>query len=98
MKTLQQFFFSLRCREYILFATLACAKYHTHVFVEFRTKPIPTILPSLATVPQASAVYPEDFYTGGSYTELPYGRVSVLWILTSNKAEKSDLCRRAIGY
>ncbi|KAK0491615.1 Alpha/Beta hydrolase protein [Armillaria novae-zelandiae] len=48
---------------------------------------IPTILPSLATVPQASAVYPEDFYTGGSYVELPYGRTRY-WLLGPETGRK----------
>ncbi|KAK0443949.1 Alpha/Beta hydrolase protein [Desarmillaria tabescens] len=46
-----------------------------------------TIHPSLATVSQAWEVYPEDFYPGGSYAELPFGRTRY-WLLGPEMGRK----------
>ncbi|KAF8627946.1 hypothetical protein AX17_006099 [Amanita inopinata Kibby_2008] len=47
----------------------------TYFFATFPHPPTPlTILPSLQALPIAWSIYPDDFYAGGAYAPLPFGK------------------------
>jgi hypothetical protein len=54
----------------------------TYLLAAFPHPPSPvTVHKSLASLPSDArswAIYPEDFYPGGGYVSLPFGRVSAL--------------------
>lgn len=60
----------------------------TYLLAAFPHPPAPvTVHKSLASLPSDSrswTIYPEDFYPGGGYVSLPFGRVSAfmtsLWV------------------
>ena len=50
-----------------------------YMLATFPGPPAPIVVhPSLASLPPTSeswSIYPEDFYPGGDYAQLPYGKV-----------------------
>ncbi|KZT29514.1 alpha/beta-hydrolase [Neolentinus lepideus HHB14362 ss-1] len=62
-----------------------------YFFAQFPTVPQPIqIYPSLASLPLSSrswSIYPPDFYEGGDYVDLPYGRVRY-WLFGSESGKK----------
>ncbi|KDQ63984.1 hypothetical protein JAAARDRAFT_27662 [Jaapia argillacea MUCL 33604] len=62
-----------------------------YFFAQFPSPPAPTLIhPSLASLgsdSRACAIYPEDFYQGGSYVNLPYGKVRY-WLFGPENGKK----------
>ncbi|KAF5333580.1 hypothetical protein D9611_002839 [Ephemerocybe angulata] len=62
-----------------------------YLLAAFPSPPAPiTVHQSLASLPQTSrswTIYPEDFYPGGAYAELPYGKVRY-WLMGPEKGRK----------
>jgi len=54
----------------------------------------PTVYPSLASLPEdseARQIYPEDFYPGGAYADMPYGKVGI------RETRSDNLLTRSLG-
>lgn len=50
-----------------------------YIIASFPYPPAPlTILPSLSSLPIAWSIYPDDYYAGGAYAPLPFGKARYL--------------------
>ncbi|KAF8334855.1 Alpha/Beta hydrolase protein [Amanita rubescens] len=62
-----------------------------YIIASFPYPPAPlTILPSLSSLPIAWSIYPDDYYAGGAYAPLPFGKVRY-WLLGPEKGQKVRL-------
>ncbi|KAF8702342.1 hypothetical protein AX14_014407 [Amanita brunnescens Koide BX004] len=59
-----------------------------YIIASFPYPPAPlTILPSLSSLPIAWSIYPDNYYSGGAYAPLPFGKVRY-WLLGPEKGQK----------
>lgn len=68
-----------------------------YIIASFPHPPAPlTILPSLTSLPIAWSIYPDNYYAGGAYAPLPFGKACSLLVSMSLRADA--LSRSGIGY